>query len=64
MVLGLALIESGVILSLVITLMLLFGGTTKITLGIGLSELGMGLSIGLAALSISIASAYAVRGQL
>lgn len=61
MVLGLALIESGVILSLVITLMLLFGGLTQITLAIGLAELGMGLAIGIASAAISISSAFAVK---
>lgn len=61
MILGLALIESGVILSLVITLMLLFGGIGTITLGIGYAELGMGLAIGFSAIAISIASAYAVK---
>lgn len=61
MVLGLALIESGMILSLVVTLMLLFGGHSVITLATGLAELGMALAIGLAAASISIASSLAVK---
>ncbi|MBU1007589.1 ATP synthase F0 subunit C [Candidatus Dependentiae bacterium] len=61
MVLGLALIESGVILSLVITLMMLFGPTQQLTMGIGLAELGMGCAIGLSALAISIASSFAVK---
>ena len=61
MILGLALIETGVILSLVISLMILFGGTKNVTLGIGLSELGMSLAIGLSALIGSIASSFAVK---
>jgi F-type H+-transporting ATPase subunit c len=35
MILGLALIESGVILALVITLMILFGGVKVMTIGLG-----------------------------
>lgn len=61
MVLGLALIETGVILSLVISLMVLFGGIETITPAIGLAELGMGFAIGLSALAVSIASAFAVK---
>jgi F0F1-type ATP synthase membrane subunit c/vacuolar-type H+-ATPase subunit K len=61
MILGLALIESGVILALVITFMLLFGGTPVITLPAGLCELGMGCAIGLAAAAVSIASSFAVK---
>ena len=61
MILGLALIDSGVILALVITLMILFAGPSSLTLGAGLAELGMGLAIGLSALAISIASAFAVK---
>lgn len=61
MVLGLALIESGVILALVITLMMLFAGAPNLTLAIGLSEMGMALAIGLASIAISISSAFAVK---
>ena len=61
MVLGLALIETGAILALVVALIVLFGGTKEITMGIGLAELGMGLAIGLSAAAVSIASAFAVR---
>jgi len=60
MILGLALIESGVILSLVVTLTLLFGGMPTITTAIGLAELGMGFAIGISAFAVSIASSYAV----
>jgi len=61
MVLGLALIESGGILALVISLMMLFGPIQQFTIGIGLAEIGMGCAIGLAAAAISIASSYAVK---
>lgn len=61
MILGLALIESGMILALVIALMLLFGKTTTITTAIGMSELGMGLAIGISAAAVSIASSFAVK---
>lgn len=61
MILGLALIESGVILSLVITFMLLFGGAPILTTAAGLGELGMGLAIGLSAAAVSIASSFAVK---
>lgn len=61
LILGLALIETGVILSLVITLMLLFGGTGQITMGIGLAELGMGIAIGISSAAISISASFAVK---
>jgi F-type H+-transporting ATPase subunit c len=62
MVLGLALIESGLILALVIVLILLFGGThSEMTWAIGYAELGMGISIGFAALGVGIASSLAVK---
>lgn len=61
MVLGLALIESGVILSLVIAFMLLFGGGPALTTAVGLAELAMGLAIGISAFAISISSAFAVK---
>ena len=62
MVLGLALIESGMILSLVVVLMLLFGGgSTEMTWGVGYAELGMGLAIGCAAAAVSVASSFAVK---
>jgi F0F1-type ATP synthase membrane subunit c/vacuolar-type H+-ATPase subunit K len=61
MILGLALIESGVILALVITLMILFGGVKVMTIGLGLAELGMGCAIGFAALATSIAASFAVK---
>ena len=61
MILGLALIESGVILSLVITFMILFGGASVISVPAGLCELGMGLAIGISAAAVSIASSFAVK---
>lgn len=63
MVIGLALIESGIILALVITLMLLFREKKELTLAIGLSELGIGLAIGCAAAAISIASSFIVKAS-
>ena len=63
MVIGLALIESGIIIALVITLLLLFGEKKDISMGIALSELGIGLAIGLAAASISIASSFIVKAS-
>ena len=61
MILGLALIETGAILSLVITLMTLFGGPFLITTSIGIAELGLGLAIGISSLSVSIASSFTVK---
>jgi len=62
LVLGLALIESGLILSLVVALILLFGGMPKeITLGIGLAELGMGIAVGCTTAAVGIASSFAVK---
>ena len=61
MILGLALVESGVILALVITLITLFGGPQALTIGTGLAKMGMGLAIGFSALAISIASSFAVK---
>lgn len=63
MIFGIALIESGVILALVITLMILFGGSEVLSVGSGLAELGMGCAIGFAALGVSIASSFAVRAS-
>ena len=61
MVLGLALIESGAILALVISLIILFGKPTELNIGNTLAELGMALAIGLSAISVSIASSFAVK---
>lgn len=63
MIIGLAFIESGIILTLVITLMLLFGQTTKINEGIAIAEIGIALMIGLSSTVISIASSFAVSAS-
>jgi F-type H+-transporting ATPase subunit c len=64
MIIGLAFIESGVILALVLTLMLLFGTNITITWGIAYAELGIALMIGVAATAICIASSYAVQSSV
>jgi len=61
MVLGLALIESGAILALVISLIMLFGHPPELNIPNTLAELGMGLAIGLSAIAVSIASSFAVK---
>jgi len=63
MIIGLALIESGIIIALVITLITLFGTYETITWGIALSEMGIGLMIGVAAASTSIASGFVVKAS-
>lgn len=63
MIIGLAFIESGVILALVISLMMLFGSTESITWGIAIAEIGIALMIGVAATAISISSGYAVKSS-
>ena len=60
MIIGLALIESGIIISLVMTLITLFGQHETITWAIALSEIGISLAIGIAAAATSIASSYVV----
>lgn len=61
MIVGLALIESGVIISLVTTLIMLVGAHETSVLGASLAELGISLAVGCAAISISIASSQVVR---
>lgn len=63
MIIGLAFIESGIILALVISLMLLFATSEPLTMGIAIAELGVALMIGIAATAISLASSYAVRSS-
>lgn len=64
MVIGLAFIESGVILALVIALMMLFGQTNALTMGVAIAEVGIAIMIGTAATAISIASSYAVKSSV
>ncbi|MCF7799692.1 ATP synthase F0 subunit C [Candidatus Babeliales bacterium] len=61
MVMGLAFVESGIILALVISLLMLFGGGFKITMPIAIAELGIALAIGVASTAISISSSFAVK---
>ena len=62
MVIGLALIETGSILALVLSLLLLFSNHGEITLNISIAHLGIAISIGVAASAVGFASSYAVRG--
>ena len=62
MIIGLALIETGSILALVLTLLLLFGNQGAITLNMSIAQLGITLSIGIAASAVGLASSFAVRG--
>lgn len=64
LVIGLAFIESGVILALVISLMMLFAQTTLLTLGIAIAEVGIAIMIGTAATAISISSSFAVQSSV
>ncbi|MFA6991543.1 MAG: ATP synthase F0 subunit C [Candidatus Babeliales bacterium] len=61
MIVGLALIESGVIIALVTTLTTLISIENLSTQAMGFAELGVALAVGFAALSISIASSMVVR---
>ena len=63
MVIGLAFIESGVILALVISLMFLFSGNVRLTSGMAIAELGIAIMMGIVATAIGIASSYAVRSS-
>jgi F-type H+-transporting ATPase subunit c len=61
MVIGLALIESGVIIALVTTLLMLLGGESISSLGQSLAELGIALAVGISAITISISSSFVVK---
>ncbi len=63
MMIGLALIESGGIFALVISLMLLTGTMQTVTLGAGLAEVGLAIAIGLSAAVVGVASAFAVSAS-
>lgn len=60
MVIGLALIESGGIFSLIISLLLLTTSPAEITIGVALAELGIAIAIGVSACVVGIASGFAV----
>ncbi len=64
MIIGLAFIESGVILALVVTLIMLFSNISKISMGVAIAEIGIALMMGIVATSISIASSLAVKSSL
>ncbi len=61
MIIGLALIESGCIVALVVTLLMLIGGPKDITMAVAVAELGAALAVGIAAVAISLASSFVVR---
>ena len=61
MVIGLALIESGGIIALVTSLLILFSNKALITWECAFAEIGMSLAVGFAAVSISIASSFVVK---
>lgn len=60
LIIGLALIESGIIIALVTALMIIFS-TQPLTLGIAVGELGIAAAIGLAGGAVSIASSFVVK---
>ncbi|MBT4594869.1 ATP synthase F0 subunit C [bacterium] len=62
-IVGLIFIETTAVLSLVFAFMMLFGKPFVGEWGPGLAELGLGLSIGLAAFSVGIASSWVVRAS-
>ncbi len=62
LLIGLALTESGGILALVLSLMLLFTAPAVITWGIAWAHLGIACAIGLSALAVGICSSFAVKG--
>jgi F-type H+-transporting ATPase subunit c len=61
MVIGLAFIESGVILALVVTLLTMFDGTQNLSFAMSTSEIGIALAVGVAAVAISLASSFAMK---
>lgn len=61
MIVGLALIESGCIVALVVTLLMLIAAPKEITMAIAIAELGASLAVGIAAVAISVASSFVVR---
>ncbi len=61
MIVGLALIESGCIVALVVTLLMLMGAPKNISMAMAIAELGIALAVGIAAIAISTASSFVVR---
>ncbi|KKP24313.1 MAG: hypothetical protein SZ59_C0002G0159 [candidate division TM6 bacterium GW2011_GWF2_28_16] len=64
MIIGLAFLESGVILALVITLILLFSNSGQLNLGIAIAQVGIAIMMGVIATAISIASSFAVKSSV
>lgn len=62
MLIGLALIESGAIIALVMTIILLIGAYEVTTLPLALAELGTSCAVGIAAATIGLASSFVVKG--
>ena len=60
LVIGLALIESGIIIALVSSLLIIFS-PQPLTIGIAYGELGMALAVGIASGAVSIASSFVVK---
>jgi F-type H+-transporting ATPase subunit c len=61
MIVGLALIESGCIVALVVTLLMLIGAPKNISMAMAVAEFGAALAVGIAAVAISLASSFVVR---
>lgn len=61
MIIGLALIESGVIIALVTTLLTLMSGMHNTSWEVAFAELGIGLAVGVSAATISVASSFVVK---
>jgi len=61
MLIGLALIESGCIIALVVSILIFLNKVPEMTLGVGIAEISAGLLVGIAAMTISIASSFVVR---
>jgi F-type H+-transporting ATPase subunit c len=62
-IIGMALIESGIILALVMSLLLIFNSSQIITWGSAFAELGIGTSMGIASAAISISSSFVVKSS-
>jgi len=63
MIIGLALIESGTVIALVTSLLMLFSAPKEISFGVALAELGAALAVGIACAASSIGSSFAVKAS-
>ncbi|MFH1644618.1 MAG: ATP synthase F0 subunit C [bacterium] len=61
MIIGLALVESALVIALVVSILTLFGPQAVITWPIAFAELGMSIAIGFSSLFVGLSSSYAVR---